>query len=265
MINHSKKIVLVLSFLLGYCTIQNAQATIVQFQTVMGNFQVNLYDKTTPKTVENFLAYVSSDAYKNSVIHRSMPGFIIQGGGFQWPNKSPLVQIPQNPVVINEPVYANKRGTIAMAKLGSSANSATNQWFFNLADNRSNLDVQNGGFTVFGEVMGNGMGIIDSMAAVAIFNAGGVEGSPTVFSNIPLRNYTAADVTNGTPITDAQLIMITNIVVLDANVDSAASLTPEKATSAPKESSGGGGGGGSIDLLGLLILFSVAILRVCKR
>jgi peptidyl-prolyl cis-trans isomerase A (cyclophilin A) len=116
--------------------VQSAHATVVQFQTVLGNFSVNLYDKTTPKTVENFLAYVKSGAYNNSIIHRSVPGFIVQGGGYKYP----LADAPKNPSVINEPVYANKRGTIAMAKLGGQPNSATNQWFFNLADNSATLD-----------------------------------------------------------------------------------------------------------------------------
>ncbi len=255
MINQGKKFALGLSFLLGFAAVQNVQATIVQFQTVMGDFQVNLYDKATPKTVENFLAYVTSDAYKNTIIHRSVPNFVIQGGGFQYVDNSPLVQIPQKPAVINEPVYANKRGTIAMAKLGGNANSATNQWFFNLVDNRASLDDDNGGYTVFGEVMGNGMGIIDSMAAVTIFNAGGL-------STLPLRNYTTTDATNGVAITDSHLIVIRNIVVLDANVDTAANLTPEKTTNVPKTNDGGGGGGGgNIGFLGLLMLLLIGVSK----
>jgi peptidyl-prolyl cis-trans isomerase A (cyclophilin A) len=253
MINQSKKFVLALSLLLGSTVIQNAQATIVQFQTVMGDFQVNLYDKATPKTVENFLAYVTSDAYKNTIMHRSIPNFVIQGGGFQYVENSPLAPIPQKPTVINEPIYANKRGTIAMAKIAGNPNSATNQWFFNLVDNRSALDDNNGGFTVFGEVMGNGMGILDSMAAVSIFNAGGA------FGDLPLRNYTAADNTNGVAITDTHLILIENIVVLDANVDTAASLTPEKTTNVPKTNDGGGGGG-NIGFLGLFMLLLMSVL-----
>ncbi len=67
-------------------------ATTVQFQTVMGNFEVNLYDKTTPKTVENFLAYVQAGAYTNSVVHRAVPGFVAQGGGYLYDgNISPLL------------------------------------------------------------------------------------------------------------------------------------------------------------------------------
>ncbi len=266
MLNQSKKIIVGCSFLLGLAAIQNTQATIVQFQTVMGNFEVNLYDKATPKTVENFLAYVTTDAYKNTIIHRSIPDFVIQGGGFQYVDNSPLVSIPQKPTVINEPVYANKRGTIAMAKLGGNPNSATNQWFFNLVDNASTLDGDNGGFTAFGEVTGSGMAVLDAMAAVNVINV-----DNGVFKSLPLRNYSATDYANGVTITDSHLIVIRNILVLDANVDTAASLTPvptTKVTSSQASSSvsnasskkSSGGGGGNIGLLGLLMLLAISML-----
>ncbi|HOY22875.1 MAG TPA: peptidylprolyl isomerase [Cellvibrio sp.] len=255
----------------SFMAAQSANATIVQFQTVMGDFSVNLYDKTTPKTVENFLAYVKSGAYTNSIIHRSVPGFIVQGGGYKYETKPPLVAVTQNASVINEPVYANRRGTIAMAKLGNQPNSATNQWFFNLANNTATLDPQNGGFTVFGEVTGNGMAILDAMAAVSIFNAG----SP--FDELPLRNYTNTDVTNGVAITDKQLVMILGVVVLDANVDSAANLTPAKTTYTPStgggsggdgssnNSGGGGGGGGSMGWASILMLLALLGLGRSRR
>lgn len=59
-------------------------ATIVEIQTSQGNIEVNLFDKTTPKTVENFLSYVSDDSYNMTVIHRSVRSFIVQGGGFTF-------------------------------------------------------------------------------------------------------------------------------------------------------------------------------------
>lgn len=229
----------------SFMTAQSANATIVQFQTVMGNFSVNLYDKGTPKTVENFLAYVRSGAYTNTFIHRSDPGFVLQGGGFKYP----WAPIPQNPVVVNEPVYANKRGTIAMAK-GTSVNSATNQWFFNLEDNSANLDSNTGGFTVFGQVMDDGMLTLNNIAALAIINYGGVP-----LNELPVRGYTS-----GTTVTDQHLVMITGIVVLDENVDSAANLTPAKTTYSPSKSSGG-----SINLATLSSLLLLACLGFLSR
>ncbi len=237
----------------GLLMTQAASATTVQFQTVMGDIEVNLFDKTTPKTVENFLAYVKANAYVNTFIHRSMPGFVVQGGGFKFTGGSPMMAaITQNAKVINEPVYSNLRGTIAMAKVGSDANSATNQWFFNLSDeNASNLDKQNGGFTVFGQVTGNGMAIIDTIAALNRFNMS----SP--FDTIPLRNYTTTDNTNKVPVTGDHLVLIENIVVLNADPDTAASLNPTKNTLINKKDDGGG----SMGLISLLMLGVLALGR----
>lgn len=104
-------------------------ATTVQFQTVMGDITVELFDESTPKTVENFLRYVNEQKYDDTFIHRSVKDFVIQGGGFNYSNDR-VNSIATYPAVVNEPVFANVLGTIAMAKLGGNANSATNQWFF---------------------------------------------------------------------------------------------------------------------------------------
>jgi cyclophilin family peptidyl-prolyl cis-trans isomerase len=252
-------------------TAQSAMATIVQFQTVMGDFQVNLYDKATPKTVENFLTYVKAGAYTNSVIHRVLPGFVVQGGGYKYDTKFPLINIAQNAAVINEPVYSNVRGTIAMAKL-DTPNSATNQFYFNIVDNSKSLDINNkgnGGYTVFGEVTGNGMAIIDTIATLNIFNIDNV-----ALKNFPLKNYTTADATNNVAITDKNLVLILGVVILDANIDSAANLTPTKNTlinttsnNGGSSGSGGGGGsgGGSIDFISLLLLASLSVLGFRRK
>lgn len=241
----------------GLLMAQAGSATTVQFQTVLGDVEVNLFDKTTPETVKNFLAYVNANAYTNTIIHRLEPNFVVQGGGFKYTGATPLLAaIPQNAKVVNEPVYSNVRGTIAMAKLGSDANSATNQWFFNLNnDNAANLDKQNGGFTVFGQVTGNGMAIIDAIAALNRFNMdnGGV------FKAIPLRNYTAADNTNKVPVTGDHLMLIENIVVLNADPDTAASLNPTKNTLITEKDDDGGSG--SMGLLSLLMLGLLALGR----
>ncbi len=235
----------------GLLMAHTASATTVQFQTVLGDFEVNLFDKTTPKTVENFLAYVKANAYVDTIIHRSMSKFVVQGGGFKYTGNLPLVTITQNAKVINEPVYSNLRGTIAMAKLGSDANSATNQWFFNLNDNASNLDKQNGGFTVFGQVTGNGMAIVDAIAALNRFNMGGA------LESIPLRNYTATDNTNKVPVTGDHFMLIENIVILNADPDTAASLNPTKNTLINEKE----GGSGSMGLISLLMLGLLALGR----
>src|ERR1700674_2504822 len=178
----------------------------VRMTTVFGTMDFELFGQQKPITVANFLNYVDQGKYfildtttnqvASSFIHRSEAGFVIQGGGFLGPvnpmqpaNARATQVLPFSPIQ-NEPGISNKRGTIAMAKMGSDPNSATSQWFINLADNSgppSNLDTQNGGFTVFGRVAGTGMTVADSIAAVPRYNFG----SP--FDMLPLRNYTPPD------------------------------------------------------------------------
>jgi cyclophilin family peptidyl-prolyl cis-trans isomerase len=142
-------------------------ANTVFINTTLGVVPVELTPGATPLTVANFLSYVDSGAYDGSFFHRSVPGFVVQGGGYDVANNQ-VETITTNPAVQNEPGQSNVRGTVAMAKLGTNPNSATDQFFFNLADNSSNLDGQNGGFTVFGNVIGNGMTVVDAMAALNI-------------------------------------------------------------------------------------------------
>jgi len=173
-----------------------AFATNVIMQTPFGAVEIELFDEETPETVANFLKYVNDGDYVNSFIHRSDPGFVVQGGGFTFVDGT-FVSIPTDPPVINEPGISNLRGTLAMAKVSGDPNSATSQWFFNLADNSANLDNTNGGFTVFGQVNGDGMDVIDQIAALQVWNAGGALGE------LPLIDYSGAG-----PVTEDHLVMI---------------------------------------------------------
>jgi cyclophilin family peptidyl-prolyl cis-trans isomerase len=167
-----------------------AHATVVRLQTTLGNIDIDLYDTATPVTVANFLAYVNSTRFNNSFVHRSVPGFVIQGGGFTWNNATSMVDpVTPSPPIINEfsPTRSNLRGTIAMAKVGGDANSATSEWFINLANNAANLDTQNGGFTVFGRISDAGMVVADAIAALPRVNAGGA------FTDLPAINYTSGN------------------------------------------------------------------------
>lgn len=150
-----------------------AQATMVRLHTVLGPVDIDLLDAEAPLTVANFLGYVRSGAYANSFIHRSVPGFVIQGGGYTWSDANGAIKVPAGPAVKNEfsSTRSNVRGTIAMAKVGGNPDSATTEWFFNLADNASNLDNQNGGFTVFGRVTAPGMAVVDRIAALRVVDA----------------------------------------------------------------------------------------------
>jgi cyclophilin family peptidyl-prolyl cis-trans isomerase len=176
--------------------------TVLKFANNIGDdIFVELFDadgpertRTTPATAANFLQYVDAGRYTNTIFHRSVPGFVVQSGGFKETASGTLIigPIPQFDPVVNEPGNTNIRGTIAMAKLGNDPNSATNQFFFNLADNNDpddplSLDNQNGGFTAFARVLGDGMTVVDAIAAVPTFNFG------QPFDTLPLADYTPPD------------------------------------------------------------------------
>jgi len=174
---------------------------IAQVETTLGRFNIELLAEDAPLSVANFLGYVNSGAYTNALFHRSVPGFIIQTGGFK--GTLPIADIAAGPSVRNEFKRSNTRGTLAMAKLGSGPDTATNQWFVNLANNSANLDNQNGGFTVFARVLGTGMLIPDAIATIAIFNAG----SP--FDSLPLRNFSS-----GGTVAVANFIVVNSVRVI---------------------------------------------------
>jgi peptidyl-prolyl cis-trans isomerase A (cyclophilin A) len=241
------------------------QATTVQFQTVMGNIEVNLFDKTTPETVKNFLAYVNAGEYNNSVIHRvvistktdgTKQSFVVQGGGYTYPDALPLKTIKSRGTVINEPVYSNLRGTISMAKASGEPNGASSQWFFNLHnDNAISLDPnlnQSGGFTVFGQVTEASLPVLDALVAVNTFILG------TGLAEFPLRNYTLDDYRNNVPADETNLVLITSVTVLNADPNTADGLNPTKNTLLVEEDNNGGGGG-SLGLWQLLLLIVLGL------
>jgi peptidyl-prolyl cis-trans isomerase A (cyclophilin A) len=220
-------------------------ATIVEFVTSQGKIEVNLFDNATPKTVANFLTYVEADSYNTTVIHRSISNFIVQGGGFKF-DGSKLVKATANAAVVNEPLYSNIKGTISMAKLSSGPNSATNQWFFNVNDNSANLDYQNAGFTVFGQVV-SGMDVL-----IKIQNL-------THCGETPFDNYTATQCTDGSSVPGFEnYVSITNVEITDPTVDTANGLSPAKIKPPSDKSSSGGA-------LGILSIFAGVMMIVRRR
>jgi uncharacterized protein (TIGR03437 family) len=142
---------------------------VVRFQTNLGNIDVELYPQTAPKTVANFMSYVNKGAYTNSIFHRSVETFIVQGGGFRLSAAS-VDRIPSDPAVQSEYSISNTRGTIAMALGAGNPNSGTNQWFFNLKDNAGTLDPQS--FTVFGKVADDAsLTVMDAIARVPRYDS----------------------------------------------------------------------------------------------
>jgi cyclophilin family peptidyl-prolyl cis-trans isomerase len=162
-----------------------ADNSVVTIETPLGTFQMELLADDAPNTVQNFLNYVERGAYDGTFFHRSVPGFIVQGGGFAFdPFTSSAPGIAVDEPVVNEFGESNIRGTVAMAKTAAGPDSATSQWFVNLANNSANLDNQNGGFTVFARVIGDGMQVVDEIAALPRTNLGGA------FTDTPTINFT---------------------------------------------------------------------------
>ena len=163
--------------------ITDVRGPIARFDTASGAIDVELFSEVTPLSVANFRAYVNGGRYKDTFIHRAMPGFVIQGGGYKIAPDVP--HIAAFAPVKNEYQRSNLPGTIAMAKLGGDPNSATSEWFFNLADNSANLDNQNGGFTVFGKILAKGLGRAQGVTGLQIVNLGGA------LTDCPIINYKA--------------------------------------------------------------------------
>jgi cyclophilin family peptidyl-prolyl cis-trans isomerase len=140
----------------------------VEFDTTAGKIRVELYPDAAPKTVANFLDYVKAKHYDGTQFHRVIGGFMIQGGGFtadfkQKPTKAPIaIESEQS----SKAGLLNVPGTLAMART-SDPNSATAQFFINVADNKSlnfrEPTMQGYGYTVFGKVV-SGMDVVDKIA-----------------------------------------------------------------------------------------------------
>ena len=147
-----------------------SQSVIVE--TSLGSFTIELDTGAAPKTVENFLQYVDAGHYSNTLFHRVIPGFMIQGGGYD----TDYQRLPTREPVENEADNGlrNLRGTVAMARTGQP-HSATAQFFVNVTDNAF-LDHQaktdrGWGYTVFGKVTA-GMDTVDAIRVVPTAAAG---------------------------------------------------------------------------------------------
>jgi cyclophilin family peptidyl-prolyl cis-trans isomerase len=135
----------------------------IRFETTLGDFTIELFDKDAPQSVANFLRYIDDAFFDGTIFHRIVPGFVIQGGGFT----EDMTQKRTQPPVKNEADNGlkNKRGTLSMART-NDINSATSQFFVNLKDNDF-LDHSRGnfGYAVFARVTA-GMDVIDKIATV---------------------------------------------------------------------------------------------------
>ena len=153
----------------------------ITVKTSLGNIKIELFEKESPITTANFLEYVRSGFYNGTIFHRVIPGFMIQGGGFD----TGFVQKQTNTPIKNEAAnqLSNKRGTLAMART-QIVDSATCQFFINLVDNDF-LDYkapvpQYYGYCVFGKVV-EGMDVVDKIAEVQT-------GSRGMHRDVPVEN-----------------------------------------------------------------------------
>lgn len=151
-------------FMLALITSQaHAANPEILISTNKGDIKLELYQDKAPTTVANFLTYIQQDGFKDSIFHRVIPEFMIQGGGF----KTDYQRLATNAPIKNEADngLSNSRGTIAMART-NNPNSATRQFFINHRNN-PNLDqgAYGAGYAVFGKVT-TGMDVVDAIASV---------------------------------------------------------------------------------------------------
>lgn len=141
-----------------------AAKPVVVMETNLGKVVVELEPAKAPKTVSHFLAMVDSGDYDNTLFHRVIAGFVVQGGGVSADSEL----LREGDSVVNESAggLSNVAGTIAMARR-PDPHSATRQFFFNLSDNSATLDARGDrlGYTVFGRVI-SGMDVLDSIASL---------------------------------------------------------------------------------------------------
>lgn len=209
------RIVTVFTLLISICTSRISFSDVItkiEFQQnlVISDIYIRLFEDIAPLTVTNFRSYSNNTTqnggnYNHSFIHRSVPGFVIQGGGFLFDPvngafiNDPLVNdfsgglhdISADAQIQNEFSLSNLEGTISMAKISGNPDSASSQWFINLVDNSTILDQENGGYTVFGKVIGNGMTVVNDIASKTIFSLTNIHAA---FGELPLLNYTSGSV-----------------------------------------------------------------------
>jgi cyclophilin family peptidyl-prolyl cis-trans isomerase len=154
------------------------ERTLVKMETSMGNMVIELFPDKAPKSVANFLWYVDSESYNNTIFHRVINGFMIQGGGLTENMRPVVTKAP----IVNEAKNGlkNDRYTMAMART-NEPHSATNQFFINVVNNDGlNYNALGGdgwGYAVFGKVV-DGMDVVDKIKDVPTSNRAGHQNVP---------------------------------------------------------------------------------------
>ena len=157
----------------------------ITIKTNHGDIKVELFDEKAPITCENFRQYIADGFFNDTIFHRVIPNFMIQGGGMEADMSQKKTRAPIKNEADNG--ESNRRGTLAMART-MDVNSATAQFFINLRDNDF-LDhgTRDFGYAVFGKVV-DGMDVVDTIAAVPTGNKGGHQ-------DVPVETVTIVEVT----------------------------------------------------------------------
>ena len=156
----------------------SSENPIVVMETSLGEITLEIFADDAPQSVQSFLGYVSGGFYENTIFHRVLPDFMVQGGGFDWK----LKEKPTAKTVPNEAKNGRKnlRGTVALART-DEIDSASCQFFVNLADNEfldhTGDSPEDFGYAVFGEVV-DGMDVVDAIGAVPTRKVGAHEAVP---------------------------------------------------------------------------------------
>ena len=185
---------------------------------------MELYDNLAPLTVQNFLHYVESSAgFENTFFHRLVSGFVLQGGEYKVTNPGSL--IPTEPPVHNEvdptnPLLSNTLGTIALPKSASGPNTGATGFFINLANNSSNLDHQDGGFTVFGKILDSSLTAVEDIGKLPVVSLSKSTGNGDLTS-VPYQEGLPAGGVPGT----SQLVRITGVHITPPNTGVSANTT----------------------------------------
>jgi peptidyl-prolyl cis-trans isomerase A (cyclophilin A) len=149
----------------------------------VGEVCMEMLPESAPNTVANFMHYVNDGRFNSSLVHRNIPGFVIQGGGFKWNSSAAPTPIPTDPPIANELNLSNLRGTVAMARVGTNTTSATSQWFINVGNNTP-LNTADGGYTVFARIV-KGMEVVDEISDLATINMSPYTAWGGAFADLP--------------------------------------------------------------------------------
>ncbi len=161
--------------------VNKEENTMIRFTTSLGSIDIEVYEDTAPKTAENFLNYIKDGFYDGLIFHRVIPGFVVQGGGFEPEMKERATRAPIGNEADNG--LKNDRGTLSMART-NDPHSASSQFFINLKDNdflnHTGTNPRGWGYAVFAKVV-NGMDVVDKIAGVPTGTVG-------AFSDVPKQD-----------------------------------------------------------------------------